>query len=265
MKRFVTALLLLVMMFSPALALSDSEYLRMRKSNADFARADKRLNQVWAGLKKSLPKKIFSQLDKLQREWVKSGRDDEAESLMNDGYSRMEAYTLATNDRADSLPKIADELRESHAQNTTRTPIRRQQSRNEESETESPRRNQIRRSQDDDSESEPEPQESAILRPSDIEGEYQNDSGFVSVRITDINSDEAEVTFSRFKDGVHWTAKGWLDGNALELSDQNYSECQATLTFSRRSVKVETSDTEDWNEAISPDFVLKGTYNKLAN
>ena len=279
MKRFVTALLLLLMMFSPALALSDSEYLRMRKSSSDFARADKRLNQVWAGLKKSLPKKIFSQLDKLQREWVKSGRDEEAEALMNDGYSRMEAYTLATNDRADSLPKIADELRESHAQNTTRTPIRRQQSRNEESETESPRRNQIRRSQDDDSESEPvrrnqhrkpqepepEPQESAILRPSDIEGEYQNDSGFVSVRITDINSDEAEVTFSRFKDGVHWTAKGWLDGNALELSDQNYSECQATLTFSRRSVKVEISDTEDWNEAVSPDFVLKGTYKKLAN
>ena len=263
MKRFVTALVLLMLMFSPALALSDSEYLRMRKSNSDFARADKRLNQVWAGLKKSLPKKIFSQLDKLQREWVISGRDEEAEVLMNDGYSRMEAYTIATNDRADSLPKIAEELRESRSRNTTPTPARKTQSRNEESTTESPRRNQTRRPLDD--ESEPEPQESATLRASDIEGEYQNDGGFVSVRLTDINSDEMEVTFSRFKDGTHWTAKGWLDSNILELSDSNYSECQATLTFSRGSVKVEITDTEDWNEAISPDFLLKGTYKKLAN
>ncbi len=85
------------------------------------------------------------------------------------------------------------------------------------------------------------------------------------MKIADRSADEIEVTFSRFKDGTHWTAKGWLEGNVLELSDSQYSNCQATLTFSRRSVKVDISDTDDWNEAISPDFVLKGTYRKLAN
>ena len=296
MKRFVTALLLLLLMLSPASALSDSEYLRMRRSSADFSQADKRLNNVWNRLRRTLPKRIFTQLDRLQREWVKTGRDDEAAALMDDGYSRTEAYTIATNDRADALPKIAEDLRESRAQNTQRTPIRRQQKRNEESETETPRRKPIRRNRDNDSESESprrtqpvrtpepepeptpepvpepepeptesEPEESVTLRASDIEGEYQNDGGFVSVRLVDINTDEMEVTFSRFKDGIHWTAKGWLDNNTLELSDTNYSDCQAAMKFSRGSVKVEVTDTDDWNEAISPDFVLKGTYRKLAN
>ena len=282
MRRFFAALLLILLMFSPSFALSDSEYLRMRKSSRDFAQADKRLNNVWNRLRRTLPRRIFTRLDELQREWVKNGRDEEAESLMDDGYSRTEAYTIATNDRADALPKIAEDLRESRASNTQRTPQRRQRPRIEESETEPPKRNH-----DDDSESqpprkiqpaktpepepeptpepEPEPEESETLRASDIEGEYQNDSGFVSVRITDINTDEMEVTFSRFKDGVHWTAKGWLDSNTLELSDTNYSDCQATLKFSRGSVKVEISDTDDWKEATSPDFVLKGTYRKLAN
>ena len=299
MKRFFSALLLMLLMISPAFSLSDSEYLRMRKSSTDFSRADKRLNNTWNHLRRTLPKKIFTQLDKLQREWIKSGRDEDAAALMEEGYSRAEAYTMATNDRADSLPKIAKELRESQSREISRAPSRRTQSRNEEDEPEPPRRNRTRRSQEDDSESEPvrrtqrvrteepepeqepeiqpaktqepepepepEPEESVTLRASEIEGEYQNDSGFVSVRLTDINTDEMEVTFSRFKDGVHWTVKGWLDNNTLELSDMNYSDCQATLKFSRGSVKVEITETDDWNEAVSPDFVLKGTYRKLAN
>ena len=252
MKRFLATLSLLLLLTVPAFSLSDSEYLRMRKSNADFARADKRLNQVWAGLKKSLPKKVFAQLDKLQREWVASGRDDEAAALMSDGYSRMEAYTMATNDRADSLPKIADSLRPSARAKTPQPPAER------------PKPARIP-AQDPAPKPEPEPEAPAIFRASDIEGEYQNDSGFVSVRIVDINTDEVQVTFSRFKDGTHWTAKGWLDGNTLELSDANYSECQATLTFSAGTVKVDITDTDDWNEAIAPDFVVEGTYRKLAN
>ena len=255
MKRFFAALLMMMMMISPAMALSDAEYIRMRKSSADFRAADKRLNQVWAGLKKSLPKKIFSRLDKLQREWIKSGRDEEAEALMNDGYSRMEAYTMATNDRADSLPGIAKELRDSRAPSPAPRQRTQPQSRKPEPAPEP----------DPEPESEQEPGFPAEIRLSDIEGEYQNDSGFLSVKIADRSADELEVTFSRFKDGVHWTARGWLEGNILELSDPNYSECQAELIFSRGAVKVNISDTEDWNEAISPDFVLKGTYRKLAN
>lgn len=262
MKRFLTALSLLLLLTAPAFALSDAEYLRMRKSSADFARADKKLNQVWARLKKSLPTKVFTQLDKLQREWVASGRDDEAAALMADGYSRMEAYTMATNDRADSLPEIADSLRPSSRAKTPK-PVAKPKP------APKPRPVPAKPAPvpepDPEPEPEPEPEAPAIFRASDVEGEYQNEYGFLTVRIVDRSSDEVEVTFSRFKDGTHWTAKGWLDGNTLELSDSNYSECQATMTFTVGTVKVEISDTDDWNEAIAPDFVVEGTYRKLAN
>ena len=257
MKRFLTALSLLLLLTVPAFSLSDAEYLRMRKSNADFARADKKLNQVWANLKKSLPKKVFAQLDKLQREWVASGRDDEAAALMSDGYSRMEAYTMATNDRADSLPTIADSLRPSAKAKTPKPAAKPRPVPAKPAPAPKP-----------DPVPEPEPEEPGFpldSQPVKVEGEYQNDSGFVTVRIVDVNTDEVQVTFSRFKDGTHWTAKGWLDGNTLELSDPNYSECQATLTFTAGRVKVDISDTDDWNEAIAPDFVVEGTYRKLAN
>lgn len=251
MRRLISALTLILLLTVPAFGLSDSEYLRMRKSSSDFARADKRLNQVWANLKKSLPKNVFTQLDKLQREWVKSGRDDEATELMNDGYSRMEAYTMATNDRADVLPKIASELRGSLKGKKDVAPP-------------APKR-QPKPAKVPEPEPEPEVEDDAPLRSSEIEGEYQNNSGFLTVRIVDANTDEAEVTFSRFKDGTHWTAKGWIEGGVLELSDKNYSECQATLTFTAGTVRVDITDTNDWNEAIAPDFVLKGTYRKLGN
>ncbi|MBQ7168383.1 MAG: DUF1311 domain-containing protein [Synergistaceae bacterium] len=264
MKRLLLLLSLLFLLTAPAYSLSDAEYLRMRKSSADFARADKRLNQVWAGLRKSLPKKVFTQLDKLQREWITSGRDDEAAALMEDGYSRMEAYTMATNDRADSLPKIAESLRPSAKAAKTQTSTERPKPQPKPARTPAQEPAPVPEP-DPIPEPEPEPEAPAILRASDVEGEYQNDSGFATVRIVDRSSDEVQVTFSRFKDGVHWTAKGWLDGNTLELSDPNYSECQATLTFSAGRVKVDIADTDDWNEAISPDFVLKGTYRKLAN
>ncbi len=253
MRRLISALTLIFLLTVPAFGLSDSEYLRMRKSSSDFARADKRLNQVWANLKKSLPKNVFTQLDKLQREWVKSGRDDEAAILMDDGYSRMEAYTMATNDRADALPKIASELRESlKGKKNVAPPAPKRQ----------PKPAKV---PEPEPEPEPEVEDDAPLRSTEIEGEYQNDSGFLSVRIVDINTDEVEVTFSRFKDGTHWTSRGWIEGGVLELSDKDYSECQATLTFTAGRVKVDITDTDDWNEAIAPDFVLKGTYRKLAN
>ena len=248
MRRLISALTLIFLLTVPAFGLSDSEYLRMRKSSSDFARADKRLNQVWANLKKSLPKNVFTQLDKLQREWVKSGRDDEAAILMDDGYSRMEAYTMATNDRADALPKIASELRESLKGKKTPKP--------------NPKPAKV---PEPEPEPEPDEEDDSPLRSTEIEGEYQNDSGFLTVRIIDSSTDEVEITFSRFKDGTHWTAKGWIEGGVLELSDKDYSECQATLTFTAGRVKVDITDTNDWNEAIAPDFVLKGTYRKLAN
>ncbi|MBQ3763781.1 MAG: DUF1311 domain-containing protein [Synergistaceae bacterium] len=252
MKRLISVFILMFLIALPAFALSDAEYLKMRKSSSDFARADKRLNQVWSSLKKSLPKTVFSVLERSQAEWVKTGRDDEASAYMDDGYSRMEAYTMATNARADDLPKIADTIRKD-LKNKNNAP---QSKKNSE-----PQR--VRKPEPEPEEPEPEPEEpGAPLSSSEIAGEYQSSTGFVSIRIIDLNTDEAEVTFSRFKDGTHWTARGWIDENVIELSDSEYSSCQATLTFSRKTVKVEVSETDDWNEAIAPDFVVAGTYRK---
>lgn len=258
MKRLVSVLALIFLLSVPAFGLTDAEYLRMRKSNADFARADRQLNQVWSRLKKSLPKNVFTRLDKLQREWVKSGRDEEAASLIEEGYSRMEAYTMATSDRADSLPKIADDIRRDLRRKRNNEPAAPQPKNTQ------PKRNTKPAPQPKPEEPE-EPESPMDERPIEIEGEYQNNNGFVTVKITDPSTNEAEVTFSRFKDGVHWKAKGWIDDNVLELSDNNYSECQATLRFSGGTLKVEITETDDWNEAVGPDFVVEGTYRKLAN
>ncbi|MBQ7155243.1 MAG: DUF1311 domain-containing protein [Synergistaceae bacterium] len=107
MKRIFAVLALLLVAVSPAFALSDEEYLTLKKSNADFAKADRRLAQVWKELKADLYKDAFAELQKNQREWIESGRDEEAEDLMSEGYSKAEAYTIATNNRADELPDIA--------------------------------------------------------------------------------------------------------------------------------------------------------------
>ena len=110
MRKIFAALMLLVLSASVSFALTDAEYLKMKKTNADFARADKRLSQVWKRLKGSVSKEVFTELQEYQREWIDSGRDIEAQGLMDEGYSRVEAYTMATSDRADALPKLAKDL-----------------------------------------------------------------------------------------------------------------------------------------------------------
>ena len=109
-RRFFAALLaglLLGLLAAPALALSDAEYKKMMKDPA-FAAADKKLNQVWAGLKKSMPKDAFEALRKDQSAWVAKGRDEEAKARMKrDGLSRTAAYAAATRERAEALPDLA--------------------------------------------------------------------------------------------------------------------------------------------------------------
>ena len=79
----------------------------MKKNSQSFARADRKLTNVWNKLKKSLPEFVFEALKKDQRDWIKQGRDNDAKSYIKEGYSRTEAYTMATNDRANKLPDIA--------------------------------------------------------------------------------------------------------------------------------------------------------------
>ena len=110
MKRFLAVITLIFLLAVPALALSDAEFIRMKKNNADFARADRRLSQVWNRLRKELPKRVLNVLRDEQRDWVEYGRDEDAKAYMEEGYSRVEAYTMATSDRADYLPRRAREI-----------------------------------------------------------------------------------------------------------------------------------------------------------
>lgn len=107
MKRILSALTLTLIFAGAAFGLSDSEYLRLKKSNADFASADRELTRVYKRLQNRLPGWAFKILREEQREWIDGWRDEDARMYMDKGYSRAEAYTLATNDRAEYLPKRA--------------------------------------------------------------------------------------------------------------------------------------------------------------
>ena len=96
----------------------------------------------------------------------------------------------------------------------------------------------------------------------DPEGEYKSQHGFMTVRIIDRSSMEAEVVISRYKDEISWKATGWIDDNVLELSDSRYSTCQATITFTARGAKVSVSESGDWAKVTAEDFVIAGTYTK---
>lgn len=97
--------MIVVVMAGSAFALSDKEYLRMKKSSAEFAEADEFLADAYSALKQVMSKSRFKTLQEEQREWIASGRDEEAEAFMNEGYSRIEAYTKATEERAEELDR----------------------------------------------------------------------------------------------------------------------------------------------------------------
>ena len=93
MKRVYLAVTLVLLAYVlPACALSDAEYRSMMK-DSDFARADRELNSTWKRVNKVLSGSALETLKAEQREWVRKGRDDEAGSFMDEGFSRVEAYT----------------------------------------------------------------------------------------------------------------------------------------------------------------------------
>lgn len=109
MKRFLAVVALVLILAAPSFALSNKEYGRLM-SNESFARADRRLNQVYTDLKRSVSKSVWRVLSEEQKQWIEWGRDEDAEAYIDDGYSRTRAYTQATNDRADYLPDRAKEI-----------------------------------------------------------------------------------------------------------------------------------------------------------
>ena len=106
MKRFMSIIAVILVLAVPALALSDAEYLRMKKSSTAFAEADKFLSDAYNNVKNVMPRSEFASVKEEQREWIKSGRDEAARAFMNEGYSKIEAYTKATEERAEELYHI---------------------------------------------------------------------------------------------------------------------------------------------------------------
>ena len=114
MRRIFTVFATLLLLAVPAFALSDAEYKELMKDKA-FAKADRALTQAWGKVKNSFPntkagRAAFERLRKDQRAWIASGRDEEAEALMDrEGYPRAKAYARATEMRAGYLPDLAQQ------------------------------------------------------------------------------------------------------------------------------------------------------------
>ena len=82
----------------------------------------------------------------------------------------------------------------------------------------------------------------------------------MTVLITDKDEMEAEITMSFQNPEATWSATGWIDDNVMEASDKDYSDCQATFTFSNGKVEVETTESEGWDTILGPGNRLDGTY-----
>ena len=248
MKKLIYILTVLILFTSSAFALSDAEYLKMKRNSPEFARADRKLTNTWNKLKKSLPDFVFAELQKDQREWIRKGRDNDAKEYIKDGNSRTEAYTLATYFRANQLPDIAKRIEESFddVQTEPGFPLN-----------------------EDDNKGEIE-EERFNVSDSDTDiinhaGNYtrRDKNAFMTVLIINKNEMEAEVTISIKNPEATWSAKGWIgENNVLELFDANYSGCQANLTFNKNFVKIETSPEDDWDEILGESVRLDGTYDR---
>jgi uncharacterized protein YecT (DUF1311 family) len=185
------AVALVLLFAASAFALSDAEYLKMKKNSPAFARADKALGQAWKEVQKVLSKSDFNRLKNEQKKWIAKGRDDEAEAFMDDGMSRVEAYTAATEHRVVALREIVDEAKKNKKPASRRFK----------------------------------------LSYEDAEGYFdctkKGKTVYLKIEGTGYE-DELNASFSYGKDG-DWEAPGALKGNVLTVSDgEDYT---VTLTF----------------------------------
>lgn len=102
MKRLVIVVALMLVISAPAFALSDAEYRRMMK-DPEFAAADRELTNAYNEAKEIMDKSEFAAFRRDQRDWIAKQRDVRAKTFMEDGYSRVEAYTKATLERAEGI------------------------------------------------------------------------------------------------------------------------------------------------------------------
>lgn len=101
-RRLISVLAVMLVISVPAFALTDSEYLKMKK-DPEFAAADRELTRAYNEAKRVMSKSEFDGFRKDQRQWIAKQRDVRANTFMEDGYSRVEAYTKATRERAEGI------------------------------------------------------------------------------------------------------------------------------------------------------------------
>ena len=101
---FLTAFVSILLLFSmPSLllALSDSDYNKFMRQSPAFAAAEERIKVAWGDAGKVLSAAEFAYLQKNQRKWLKSDRDDHATWLSKDKkIPLLDAYVKITEERA---------------------------------------------------------------------------------------------------------------------------------------------------------------------
>ena len=103
MKRILSAGILTLILAGSALGLSDKEYTRMMKTSKAFREADEFMTECYKECRDTLPRSQFLEIQKEQREWLASGRDETAQDFIDDGMTRTEAYVKVTEMRAHDL------------------------------------------------------------------------------------------------------------------------------------------------------------------
>ena len=109
MNKIYTALFIVLLLFSPAIALTENDYRELLK-DSEFINADNSLKKSWNEAKNKLSQSKFQSLKESQMQWAKIIRDELAQELIDfQGYSKLMAYISVTNDRADYIRSLLKE------------------------------------------------------------------------------------------------------------------------------------------------------------
>ena len=103
MKRLIAILAVVFLISAPAFALTDEEYLQLKRYFPGFAAADRKLTQAYNEAEKVMDKSEFEALRDSQRDWIAGLRDVRAEVFIRDDYSIADAYTRVTFERAENI------------------------------------------------------------------------------------------------------------------------------------------------------------------
>ncbi|MBQ7216222.1 MAG: hypothetical protein IJS39_09600 [Synergistaceae bacterium] len=231
MKRLLAVLTLVLALYVPAYALSDEEYIRLKRYPA-FAEADRSLASAYNDAKDAMIHSAFEELRESQRDWIDSGRDREARRLMREDYSRVEAYTEVTRRRTAYI-------RQQISEHSARTPR--------------PRPSNPRPSTTRPSVTRP----SAPRRTADEFTGYFSSSEGVYMAVEWINrADRFMGVRLRCRD-EEWFGRGRLHGRELTAESGNKS---VTLYFADdHTVRVEPNSA--FNRAM--DFDAEGRYKRI--